>query len=217
MKKINIYNMAGEIIEEETLPEELVGGTPNQDVIYYYIKAYLANQRQGTSSTKTRGEVSGSGKKPWRQKGTGRARVGSTRTPLWRHGGVVFGPKPRDYRQSIPKKVKRSALREALKYKIQEDSFVLFIPEKIETPKTKLFAEFLKKVGFKGKKVLFLLSNKEGENSVIIKSLRNIDLITYDFLERLNAYNIINSDKIIAEKSILNSIKNFLGGNYNGE
>jgi len=210
MKKISIYNMTGEIIGEESLPEELVGGSPNQDVIYYYIKAYLANQRQGTVSTKTRGAVSGSGKKPWRQKGTGRARVGSIRTPLWRHGGVVFGPKPRVYRQSIPKKVKRLALKEALKCKIQEDCLALFIPEQIEVPKTKVFAEFLKKTGYAGKKVLFVI-NKE-KNTTMVKSLRNIDSITYNFPDRLNAYTILNADRVIIDKEIFNVIKDFLGG-----
>ena len=210
MKKIGIYNMAGEIIGEESLSEEIIGGTPNQDVIYYYIKAYLANQRQGTTSTKTRGEVSGSGKKPWRQKGTGRARVGSIRTPLWRHGGVVFGPKPRDYRQSVPKKVKRLALREALKWKIQEDCLILFIPEQIEIPKTKIFAEFLKKVGYTGKKVLFVIN--KGKNATMIKSLKNIESITYDFPDRLNAYTILNTDRVIVDKEIFNVIKDFLGG-----
>ncbi|HOL21699.1 MAG TPA: 50S ribosomal protein L4 [bacterium] len=212
MKKINIYNMAGEIVGEETLPEELIGGIPNQNVIYYYIKAYLANQRQGTASTKTRGEVSGSGKKPWRQKGTGRARVGSIRTPLWRHGGVIFGPKPRDYRQYIPKKVKQLALKEALKWKIREGNFAIFIPDKIEIPKTKIFSEFLKKAGYTGKKVLFVLNKDKEKNALIVKSLKNIDSITYDFPDRLNAYTILNSDKIIADKDTFSVIKNFLGG-----
>ncbi|MCX8082559.1 MAG: 50S ribosomal protein L4 [bacterium] len=215
MKKINTYNMAGEIIGEEFLSEELVGGTPNQNVIYYYITAYLANQRQGTSSTKTRGEVSGSGKKPWRQKGTGRARVGSIRTPLWRHGGVVFGPKPRNYRQCIPQKVRKIALREALKCKIQEDALALFITENIEKPRTKIFADFLKKLGYNGKKVLFILNNEQWKNNVIVKSLRNIKSVKYDLPERLNAYTIINVDKIIADKNTFDAIKNFLGGDHN--
>ncbi|MCM8760303.1 MAG: 50S ribosomal protein L4 [Candidatus Omnitrophica bacterium] len=212
MKMIKVYNMAGEIIGEETLSEEVVGGIPNQDVIYYYIKAYLANQRQGTASTKTRGEVSGSGKKPWRQKGTGRARVGSIRTPLWRHGGVVFGPKPKDYRQSIPKKVKRMALKEVLKWKIQKDSFAFFIPQKIEIPKTKIFSEFLKKAGYTGQKVLFILNNDREKNAGIVKSLKNIDSITFDFIDRLNVYTILNSEKVIADKDVFNFIKVFLGG-----
>ncbi|MDD3725999.1 MAG: 50S ribosomal protein L4 [Candidatus Ratteibacteria bacterium] len=211
MKKINIYNINGEIAGEEFLPDELIGGAPNQDIIYYYIKSYLANQRQGTASSKTRGEVSGSGKKPWRQKGTGRARVGSIRTPLWRHGGVVFGPKPRDYRQSIPKKVKRMALKEALKYKIQADSFCLFIPENIKTPKTKIFSDFLKSTGYKGQKILFILDNDKANNTAVVKSLRNIDSVAYDFSNRLNAYSILNSDRIIADKNIFNVIKRCLG------
>lgn len=215
MKKIPVYNMKGDVTGEEFLPEESVGGTPNQDVIYYYVKAYLANQRQGTVSTKTRGEVSGSGKKPWRQKGTGRARVGSIRTPLWRHGGVVFGPKPRNYRVSIPKKVKRIALREALKYKIQENSFSLFIPENMEIPRTKVFIDFLKKTGWTGEKVLFILANKE-KNDVIIKSLRNIDSVSYEFADRLNAYAVLNYDRIISDKNTFNTIKNYLGAKDEG-
>lgn len=212
MKKIKVYNMTGEVVGEESLSEKLVEGTLNQDVLYYYIKAYRANQRQGTASAKTRGEVSGSGKKPWKQKGTGRARVGSLRTPVWRHGGVAFGPKPRDYREHITKKVKRIALTEAIKGKIQEDSLSLFILDKVETPKTKIFAEFLKKTGNAGKKVLFVFNNDKETNAGAIKSLRNIDSITYDFLDRLNAYIILNSDRIIADKNTFEAIKGFLGG-----
>lgn len=211
MKKINIYNISGDIVGEEFLPEELISGTPNQDVVYYYVKAYLANQRQGTASSKTRGEVSGSGKKPWRQKGTGRARVGSIRTPLWRHGGVVFGPKPREYREDIPKKVKRMAFKEVLKSKIQEDRLSLFIPEEMNEPETKVFANFLKKIGYSGEKVLFVLDEKKEKNEIIVKSLRNIEAVFYDFPNRLNAYTILNCDRIIADKDIFNLIKNWLG------
>mgnify|MGYP000680993238 CR=1 FL=1 len=124
MTKIPVYNIDGEIIGEEVV--EIKDKKINKDVLYYYVNAYLTNQRQGTSSTKTRGEVSGGGRKPWRQKGTGRARVGSIRNPIWRGGGVVFGPKPKKYRVKLPKKMKRKALCEAIKDKLIEDS-CLFI------------------------------------------------------------------------------------------
>jgi large subunit ribosomal protein L4 len=211
MKKINIYNMQGKVVAEESLPEELISKPLNKDIIYYYVNAHMANRRQGTASSKTRGEVSGSGKKPWRQKGTGRARVGSSRTPLWRHGGVVFGPSPRDYSQRLPKKVKKNALREVLKDKMQEDKFALFMPEKLENPKTKIFADFLKAAGYDGEKILFVFANDRVNNRNLIKSLKNICSVTYDFSNQLSAYEVLKSDRIIAEKDVFGAIKEYLG------
>ncbi|MBN1444775.1 MAG: 50S ribosomal protein L4 [Candidatus Omnitrophica bacterium] len=211
MKKINVYDMQGKIVAEESLPEELISKPLNKDIIYYYVNAHMANRRQGTSSAKTRGEVSGSGKKPWRQKGTGRARVGSSRTPLWRHGGVVFGPSPRDYGQRLPKKVKKSALREVLKDKMHEDRFALFMPEKLESPRTKVFAGFLKKAGCENEKILFVFANDRASNGNLIKSLKNISSVTYDFSNQLSAYEVLKSDRVIAEKSVFGAIKEYLG------
>jgi len=215
-KKINVYDMSGKVIAEESLPEALISKPLNRDVIYYYVNAYMANRRQGTSSSNTRGEVSGSGKKPWRQKGTGRARVGSSRTPLWRHGGIVFGPRPRDYSQSLPKKVKKSALREVLKDKMQEDRFALFAPEKMENPRTRVFVDFLKKTGYEKEKILFIFSNDKQNNMNLIKSLRNMNLVTYDFSNKLNAYEILRSDRVIAEKDVFGTIKGYLGEENGG-
>ncbi len=211
MKKINVYDMEGKVVGEETLSDELLKGSVNKDVIYYYVNAHLANLRQGTSSTKTRGEVSGSGKKPWRQKGTGRARVGSSRTPLWRHGGTAFGPKPRDYSQNLPKKVKKNALREVLKDKLIEDKFALFEPSRMDKPGTRILSGFLNKLGFSGEKVLFILSNDKENNRNLVKSLRNIPLVTYDFSNQLNAYSILKSERVLAENGVFNNIKKHLG------
>jgi large subunit ribosomal protein L4 len=216
MKKINVYDMQGKIVGEESLPDELLKEGLNKDVIYYYVNAHRSNLRQGNASTKTRGEVSGSGKKPWRQKGTGRARVGSNRTPLWRHGGIVFGPKPRDYSQHLPKKIKRIALREVLKDKIKEDRFVLFVPEKMESPKTKTFSEFLKKTGYEKEKLLFVLSNDKENNKNLVKSLRNISFIDYNFSNQLNAYTVLKSERVIAENAVFGSIKKYLGEENDG-
>ncbi len=211
MKKINIYNIKGEIVGEESLSDELLKKELNKDIIYYYVNAHLANMRQGNASTKTRGEVSGSGKKPWRQKGTGRARVGSVRTPLWRHGGTVFGPHPRNYGQRLPQKIKRSALREVLKDKLKEDRLALFLPEKLENPKTSTITQFLKKLGYEKEKILFIFSNNRESNRNLVKSLRNISLVTYDFSNKLNAYSVLKSDRVIAENEVFNSIKQCLG------
>ena len=127
MVKINVYDMDGNVIEgeEKIISDEIFKEPVNKDILYYYTVGYLANQRLGTHSTKTRGEVSGGGRKPWRQKGTGRARVGSIRNPIWRHGGVAFGPKPRDYYIKLPQKMKRKALIESIKDKIMEERVML--------------------------------------------------------------------------------------------
>lgn len=211
MKKINVYDIEGRVIGEENLSEELLKGPVNKDLLYYYVNAHRANCRQGTSSTKTRAEVSGSGKKPWRQKGTGRARVGSIRTPLWRHGGIVFGPKPRDYSQNLPKKIKKNALKEVIKDKLLEDRFILFQISMMDKPATKIFSGFLKKLGFTGEKILFILSNDRENNRNLIKSLRNITFVTYDFSNQLNAYSILSADRVIAENVVFSSIKKHLG------
>lgn len=216
MKKVDVYDMQGKIVGEESLSDELLKDPVNKDVIYYYVNAHLANLRQGNASAKTRGEVSGSGKKPWRQKGTGRARVGSSRTPVWRHGGVAFGPKPRDYSKRLSKKFKQNAIKEVLKDKIKEDKFILFMPEKVENPKTKIFAEFLEKMGYGKEKILFILSNDKENNRNLVKSLRNIACISYDFSNQLNAYSVLKSDRIIAENAVFKSIRKYLGEENDG-
>lgn len=211
MSKINVYDIEGNIIEEKEISDEVLKEKVNKDVLYYYTVSYLANQRLGTHSAKTRGEVSGGGRKPWRQKGTGRARVGSIRNPIWRHGGVAFGPKPRDYYIKLPKKVKRKALLESIKDKIMENRVAFLRVQNIEVPKTKVFSNFLKKIGFNNEKVLFILSNSKDRKNLIL-SARNIPYLKYDYIEKINAYEILESDRLIFEEELFEKIKNFLEG-----
>ena len=143
MLKTNVYNMSGELVGEIELSEAVFGIAPNQSVVHDVVKNHLANKRQGTQSALTRAEVSGGGRKPWRQKGTGRARQGSTRAPQWTHGGIVFAPKPRDYSYTLNKKAKRLALKSVLSAKASEAAIVVIDSIKMETPKTAEFAKFL--------------------------------------------------------------------------
>ncbi|HOV21404.1 MAG TPA: 50S ribosomal protein L4 [bacterium] len=209
MRKIPIYDINGEIVGEEEI--EIENEKINKDVLYYYVNAYLTNQRKGTSSTKTRGDVSGGGKKPWRQKGTGRARVGSIRNPIWKGGGVVFGPKTKEYKVRLPKKIKRMALIEAIKDKIIEDRFLLIEMSNLNEIKTKNVYNFLKKIGSNKEKILFILNKGDVNKEVIIKSIRNIDTIEYDYSDKINAYEILKVDKVfLDDKNIFGVIKKTL-------
>ncbi len=209
MRKIPIYDINGEIVGEEEI--EIENENINKDVLYYYVNAYLTNQRKGTASTKTRGDVSGGGKKPWRQKGTGRARVGSIRNPIWKGGGVVFGPKTKEYKVRLPKKIKRMALIEAIKDKIIEDRFLLIEMSNLNEIKTKNVYNFLKKIGSNKEKILFILNKGDVNKEVIIKSIRNIDTIEYDYSDKINAYEILKVDKVfLDDKNIFEVIKKTL-------
>ena len=210
MVKVNVYDIEGNVIGGREINEEILKKPINKDVLYYYVVSYLANQRIGTHSTKTRGEVSGGGRKPWRQKGTGRARVGSIRNPIWRHGGIAFGPKPRDYYIRLPKKVKRKALIESIRDKLMENRIAFIKIDKIEKPKTKIFSNFLKKVGLDNEKVLFIFKDAMDKNKIL--SVRNLPNVSYDYIEKINAYEILNSDRLIIEDDSYEKIKNFLEG-----
>lgn len=213
-KEIPILNLEGEKIG--SLNIEVPDFKPNMDVIHRYVVAFLANQRQGTSSTKTRAEVSGSGRKPWRQKGTGRARVGSIRTPLWRHGGVVFGPKPRNYRVDIPENMKTIALRDTVRTLINEDGFILIdISDGIKNPKTKTFANFLQKAGMSNFKILFVIDKNYVDREILIRCIRNIDNLSYCYAEQLNPYLLLTHDKVIAQKDIFTFFKEIAAGEGN--
>ena len=205
MIKIPIYSIDGEIIGEEVV--EIKDKKINKDVLYYYVNAYLTNQRQGTSYTKTRGEVSGGGRKPWRQKGTGRARFGSIRNPIWRGGGVVFGPKPKEYRIRLPKKMKRKALSEAIKDKLIEDRILIVDFENFNEVKTKKAYEFLKKAGLDKEKVLFILNKDNERKNNIIKSIRNISAVEYDYSDKINAYEILKVDKVLIDRGCFVRLK----------
>lgn len=175
--------------------------------LYEVIKYYLANKRVGTASTKTRSEVSGGGRKPWKQKHTGRARQGSIRSPLWKGGGVVFGPKPRDYSLDMPAKKLKLALKQILKARADENRIYVFEDFSFETPKTKNFYNIINALGLSGKKILVVM-DKFDENT--IKSLRNIENLYYTTALNLNAYDVISTEVMILNQKALDIIKSRL-------
>ena len=189
-----VYNMAGEVVGEIELSDSIFGITPNAAVVHDSVKNHLANKRQGTQSALTRAEVSGGGRKPWRQKGTGRARQGSTRAPQWTHGGIVFAPKPRDYSYSLNKKAKRLALKSVL---------AVIDAIKMDAPKTAEFAKFLAAVGCNTKT---LVVTAEADQNVV-KSGRNIPGCEVTFANLLNVYDIVNANKLVVDKAALTKIE----------
>lgn len=197
MPNIAVVDMAGKSVGEITLSDAVFGIKPNAAVMHAAVVNYLANQRQGTQSTLTRTEVSGGGKKPWRQKGTGHARQGSTRAPQWRHGGIVHAPKPRDYSYSLNKKVKRLALKSALSDKVLTGDMIVLDELKTETYKTKVVADCLKAIGA-GKKTLIVL---EDNNAFAVKSIANIAGAKSAQVGTINAYDIINADTLVVVKN----------------
>ena len=190
MPNIAVVDMAGK-------SDAVFGIKPNAAVMHAAVVNYLANKRQGTQSTLTRTEVSGGGKKPWRQKGTGHARQGSTRAPQWRHGGIVHAPKPRDYSYSLNKKVKRLALKSALSDKVLTGDMIVLDELKTETYKTKVVADCLKAIGA-GKKTLIVL---EDNNAFAVKSIANIAGAKSAQVGTINTYDIINADTLVVVKN----------------
>ncbi|HHU06278.1 MAG TPA: 50S ribosomal protein L4 [Clostridiales bacterium] len=203
MPTTKMYNMAGEQVGEIELSEAVFGVEPNEAVLHEAVKNYLANQRQGTQSALTRGEVSGGGRKPWRQKGTGRARTGSIRAPHWTHGGVVFAPKPRDYSYTINKKARRLALKSALSLKARSSDIIVIDDLKMDAIKTKEFKQFLDAVEVSGKAMVVTAEPKEN----VIKSARNIPGIKTTIATILSPYDIINCDKFIVDEAALRRIE----------
>lgn len=197
MPNIAVVDMAGKSVGEITLSDAVFGIKPNAAVMHAAVVNYLANKRQGTQSTLTRTEVSGGGKKPWRQKGTGHARQGSTRAPQWRHGAIVHAPKPRDYSYSLNKKVKRLALKSALSDKVLTGDMIVLDELKTETYKTKVVADCLKAIGA-GKKTLIVL---EDNNAFAVKSIANIAGAKSAQVGTINTYDIINADTLVVVKN----------------
>ena len=195
MPNVNLFNMKGENIGTIDLPESMFGAEINASAMHSYVVAYLANQRQGTQSAKTRAEVSGGGKKPWRQKGTGRARQGSTRSPQWTHGGVVFAPKPREYRLSLNKKLKRVALASALSSKVAENKIVVVDSMEMAEIKTAVMAKALKALNAV-KPLIVLAENNEN----VVKSARNIEGVEISHIGTLNTYEILKHDTLVITK-----------------
>jgi large subunit ribosomal protein L4 len=194
------FSAAGAKKKVMALPEPLFDGTVNKDVMHQAVVTFLANQRQGTHDTKTRSEVSGGNQKPWRQKGTGRARQGSTRAPHWRHGGVAFGPHPRDYRLGIPKKVRQLAKKSALNQRAQEGRLMVVDPLAFEKPKTKALVELLGKLGVAEQKVLLLTASDDAARAAnVYLSGRNLPAVQVLRFADATAYEILWSDAVVVE------------------
>ncbi|MCL2391047.1 MAG: 50S ribosomal protein L4 [Oscillospiraceae bacterium] len=199
MPMSKLYNMQGKVVGDVTLSDEVFGIKPNITAIHAVVKNHLANRRQGTQSALTRAEVSGGGAKPYRQKGTGRARQGSKSVPHYTHGGVAFAPKPRDYRYSLNKKLRRLALKSALSLKATEDKIIVVDELKMDEIKTKEFKAFLQSVGVEGKA---LVVTPEKSDTVML-SARNIPGIKTTFATLLNTYDIVDARTFVVDKSAL--------------
>jgi len=203
MPKVNVYNMLGELVEEMELSEDVFGVEINQHVVWEVVKNQLANKRQGTQSAKTRAEVRGGGRKPWRQKGTGRARQGSTRSPQWKGGGVVFAPKPRDYSYSVPKKERRLALKSVLTSKVQNNEIIIVDEIKFDAPRTKDMANLLTKLNA-DKKALIVMGTKDAN---VIKSANNIPNVATALVNTINVYDILKYNSFIITKEAVRKVE----------
>lgn len=202
MPKIDVLNVNGQKVDEITLSDAVFGVEVNEHVLYEVVKNQLANKRQGTQSAKTRAEVRGGGRKPWRQKGTGRARQGSTRSPQWVGGGIVFAPKPRDYRYTVPKKVRRLAMKSALSAKVQSGEMIVLDSLNMDTPKTKEFTQILKNLN--ANKALIVMGEK---NENVIKSANNIQGVQTALVNTINVYDILKYDLFIITKDAVEKVE----------
>jgi large subunit ribosomal protein L4 len=202
MPKVALYNIQGQQVGDIELSESVFGVEVNKEAMHQVVKMQLANKRQGTQSALTRGEVAGGGIKPWRQKGTGRARQGSIRAPQWIHGGVVFAPKPRDYSYTVPKKIKRLAIKSALSSKVADNDLVVLDQFGLEAPKTKVVADMLK--SFDSRKALIVVAEKD---EVMYKSARNIEGVAILPVNNLNVYDVLKYDKFIITKDAVSKVE----------
>ena len=203
MSKINVVDMAGNVVSELELNDAVFGIEPNKTAMHSAVVNYLANQRQGTQSTLTRTEVSGGGKKPWRQKGTGHARQGSTRAPQWRHGGIALGPKPRSYRFTLNKQVKRLAMLSALSSKVAANEMIVVDAIKTDEFKTKTMAAMLKAIGAE-KKTLIVLDSVDTK---VIKSAANLEGVKTTQSNSLCVYDILNCNKFVIVKGAVEKLE----------
>lgn len=203
MPNVQVVDMQGKSVGSVELAESIFGIEPNAAVMHQMVVSYLANQRQGTQSTLTRSEVSGGGRKPWRQKGTGRARQGSIRAPQWYHGGVVFAPKPRDYRFSVNKKVRRLAMKSAFSAKAQNSEIIVVDKISLDEIKTAKMVAMLSAIGAE-KKALIVLPEVDTN---VIKSARNIEKVKTAQVNELNVYDMLNADKLVIAKDALSKIE----------
>lgn len=203
MSKINVVDMAGKVVSELELNDAVFGIKPNKTAMHSAVVNYLANQRQGTQSTLTRTEVRGGGKKPWRQKGTGHARQGSTRAPQWRHGGIALGPKPRSYRFSLNKKVRQLAIKSALSSKVLENEMIVVDAITTDEFKTKNMVNMLKAIGADAKTLIVL----DSADKKVIKSANNIENVKTTQVNTLNVYDILNCSKFVIVKGAVEKLE----------
>ena len=203
MPKVAVLDMQGKEVASVELSDAIFGIEPNANVMHDVVKNYLANQRQGTQSALTRAEVSGGGKKPWRQKGTGHARQGSTRAPQWTHGGIVFAPKPRSYRYTLNRKVKRLAMKSAFSAKVQDNNLVVLDAIQLDEFKTKTIVTMLNALGA-DKKALIVLPEV---NEKVIRSANNIPGVKTTQVNTLNVYDMLHADKLIVLKDAVSKIE----------
>lgn len=201
---LNVVDQSGKTVDSMPISEKLWAGDINKDLLHQVVVMNLANKRAGTASTKDRSEVRGGGKKPWRQKGTGRARVGSIRSPLWRGGGIVFGPHPKDFSYTLSKKIRRKALIQALASKIKEKNVIVLYELKIEKPKTKEVAGVLKKLNILDEKNLLVVKSLDENLKMAGRNLADLKMMN---VKDLNAYEVLNSSKVILTKEAFMEIE----------
>ena len=203
MPNIDVLDMAGKKVGEAELSESVFGIEPNTVVMHQMVVNYLANNRQGTQSALTRAEVRGGGKKPWKQKGTGHARQGSTRAPQWTHGGIVFAPKPRSYRFTVNKKVRRLAMKSAFSSKLKDSQLVVVDAVTVDDYSTKTIAAMLKAIGADNKALIVL----DAADTKVVNSARNIPVVKTAQVNTLNVYDIMNADKLVIVKNAISKIE----------
>jgi len=204
-----IFTLDGNEKGVAALPDDLFGQQVNEHLLWLAVKRYLGNQRQGTAKVKTRGEVSGGGRKPWRQKGTGRARAGSNTSPVWSGGGRAFGPKPRDYRTELPKTQRRQALASALSLKAGENAVTILDRLAFDAPKTRQMADVLERLGLSDKRTLLVL---DGANENVVKSCRNLAKLRTMLAHQVNPYELLNCDVVLITQAGLDRMKEVFVG-----
>lgn len=204
MPNMKVLDMTGKEVSDIELSDAIFGIKPNESAMHTMVVNYLANQRQGTQSTLTRTEVRGGGRKPWRQKGTGHARQGSTRAPQWTHGGIALGPKPRSYRFTVNKKLRRLAMKSAMSVKVADNNMIVLDALKMEEYKTKTVVNMLKAIEAEGKKALIVLSEND---SFVVKSAANIPGVKTALVNTINVYDILNAEKFIVVKDAVAKIE----------
>jgi large subunit ribosomal protein L4 len=208
MASVDVINQKGEKVNSIELDDSVFNAEIRDTLVQRVIVWQLAKRRSGTASTKTRGEISGGGKKPWRQKGTGRARAGTNRSPIWVGGGTIFGPKPRSYAFSLPKKMRKAALRSVLTAKLKDDQLTVIDKIELDAPKTKVFVDIMKTMGLEAKKILFVTAEKD---ETLLRSSRNLYQVLVLPIEGLNVYDLLRFDRLVVLEAAVPRIHERLG------